>query len=90
MNKLLNREVVAILLYVMSLIFTIFTFIGQLILLIELLKTGEFLKTDEFLKSDEEKSKDKNVENEWIDKMIDEYLDLSDENAPPKTMDGHS
>lgn len=71
MNKLLNREVVAILLYVMSLIFTIFTFIGQLILLIELLKTGEFLK------SDVKDNKDKNVENEWLEKFIDEYLELS-------------
>ena len=62
-------------LYVIELIFTICTFLGQLILLIAL------VKTDKLLKSNVKENKGKNVENEWLEKFIDEYLELSKKNA---------
>lgn len=43
----------------------------QLILLIDL------VKTDKLLKSDVKENKDKNVESKWLEKFIDEYLELS-------------
>lgn len=64
-----------LLLYVLKLIFAVFTLLVQLILLIDL------AKTDKLLKSDVKDNKDKNVENEWLEKFIDEYLELSEKNA---------
>lgn len=58
-------------LYVLELIFAVFTLLVQLILLIDL------VKTDKLLKSDVKENKDKNVESKWLEKFIDEYLELS-------------
>ena len=67
----IGRSLIILLLYVLELIFAVFTLLVQLILLIDL------VKTDKLLKSDVKENKDKNVESKWLEKFIDEYLELS-------------
>lgn len=69
-------------LYVIGLIFAICTLLGQLILLIELVKIDKLLKSDAVKnkKIDIDKE-DEIVIDEWVEKFIDERLGLSEENA---------